>query len=639
MKGLLHWLPQHPNFREAIATCKHSDEVDNQLGQLKDIAKHNLDFTQIARLDRRLQESLVTHSGEVSKLPNIKIAILSSSTVDHLPPAIRVAALRRGVIAHCYVAPYGQYRQEVLNPNSELYEFAPNVVLLALNSADVNLKLSWMAKAIEVKTAVAERISEWAQIWDTINTQLHAIVIQQMMVIPPEHLFGQYDALVPGAPTSVLTQINETLREKATRYNVLLLNTDHMAAWVGKHAWCNSALWHHAKQDISPVYTPLYGDQLGRMLAAIRGLSYKCLVLDLDNTLWGGVIGDDGLAGIALGQGNALGEAFLAFQNYVKALKNRGVILAICSKNDEKNALEPFEKHPEMVLQLDDIAIFVANWEDKASNLKHIASQLNIGMDALVFFDDNPVERAIVRKFAPMVAVPEVPEDPALYVRCLSDAGYFEAVSVSEDDAKRAEQYLSNNRRNKLREKSNNLESFLESLNMEMIVGSVDAVSLPRATQLINKSNQFNLTTRRYTEAQVKQMSEDSDILCLQIRLKDEFGDNGLISVVIAKPILTETGRSLHIDTWLMSCRVLGRQVEYEVLNILARKAQQQGCHKLHGEYVQTTKNNMVREHYSKLGFELIHEKHEDDTAFRSLWKLDLKQFTPFNTFIKSTIL
>ncbi|NER78925.1 MAG: methoxymalonyl-ACP biosynthesis protein, partial [Leptolyngbya sp. SIO1D8] len=350
MKTLLHWLPHHPNFRKSISDCQKFSELSDKVVCLRAISKHDLDFNQIVRVDRRLQESLAAHPDQASGLQTIKVAILASSTVEHLQPAIRVAALRRGLIAECYVAPYGQYYQEVLNPTSGLYSFEPDVVLMALNGNDVGIKLPWTSSAQEVKVAVEARVNEWSQLWETIRNQLRATVIQQMMVIPPERLFGQYDSALPATHASVLAQVNDVLRLRAADHQILLLNTDEIAAYIGKQHWCDTALWHHAKQDFSPIYSPLYGDYVARILAAIRGLSYKCLVLDLDNTLWGGVIGDDGLNGIILGQGNAVGEAFQAFQSYAKALKNRGIILAVCSKNDEANALEPFEKHPEMVL-------------------------------------------------------------------------------------------------------------------------------------------------------------------------------------------------------------------------------------------------------------------------------------------------
>ncbi|ASC70426.1 uncharacterized protein XM38_013650 [Halomicronema hongdechloris C2206] len=639
MKELLPWLPQHQSIREALANYSKGIGLQDRIEYLRTIAKHDLDFTQITRVDRRLQEIITDHSNQIKGLQTVKIAILASSTVDHLQSAIRVSALRRGLIAQCYVAPYGQYHQELLNSNSGIYKFKPDIVILAVNSHDIGIQLPCSCTAQEVENAVEKRVNEWIQLWGIIDTKLQATIIQHTMVIPPERLFGQYDSVLAAAPSNILVQVNECLRRKAAEHKVLLLNLDEIAAFVGKSKWCNPTLWYHSKQDVSPVYAPLYGDYLARVIAAIRGISYKCLVLDLDNTLWGGVIGDDGLEGIILGQGDAIGEAYQAFQAYAKALKERGIILAVCSKNEEINALEPFEHHPEMILKKEDIAVFFANWEDKATNLQRIAKHLNIGLDSLVFFDDNPVERAVVRQLTPAVAVPEVPEDPALYVRYLSDAGYFEAISFSGDDTKRAEQYLANSRRNELREKTQDLESFLESLHMEMTVGPVDKVSLPRATQLINKSNQFNLTTRRYTETQVKQMSEDPDILCLQIRLKDDFGDNGLISVIIAKPILLGSEQALHIDTWLMSCRVLGRQVEKEALNILVNQAKERGYSTLHGEYIETAKNQIVRDHYTNLGFKLLYEKQEQDKAFRSLWSLNTSNFEEFKTTIKSKVL
>ena len=636
MNGL-YWLPQHSNFREAISLGEKFGSIEEQLNHLRGLASHQLDFTQTMRLDRRLQKLYSQTPEGFPGLPTLKLAILASSTVDHLPPSIRLAALRRGLVVDIYVAPYGQYRQELLDPNSYLYQFAPDAVLLALDPSEVGIQLPLTTAADGVAEKVENRVNEWIHLWGMITSQLKAVAIHQTMVVPVERLFGQYDALVPAAPANIFTALNQTLKAKAAQYQTLLLDLESLAASVGKQNWCDHALWHHSKQDVSPVQAPLYGEQVARLLAAIRGHSRKCLVLDLDNTLWGGVIGDDGLTGIELGQGSAAGEAFQAFQTYVKALKERGIILAVCSKNNESNALEPFERHPEMLLRREDIAAFVANWEDKASNLKTIAAQLNIGLDSLVFFDDNPVERAIVRQFAPSVAVPEVPEDPAWYTRCLSDAGYFEAITFSSDDAKRAGQYVANTKRDELKEKSHSIEDFLQQLDMQMTIAPIDALSLQRSTQLINKSNQFNLTTRRYTEAQVKQMSEDPDVLSLQIRLKDAFGDNGLISVIIAKPIILDSEKALHIDIWLMSCRVLGRQVEMEALNILVDQAQKRGHRLLQGEYIQTAKNDMVREHYKRLGFEFECEKQDEGDSFRSLWKLDMDKFSNLTTSIKST--
>ena len=336
-----------------------------------------------------------------------------------------------------------------------------------------------------------------------------------------------------------------------------------------------------------------------RLLAARFGRSAKCLVLDLDNTLWGGVVGDDGLDGLALGQGSAEGEAFAAFQAYAKDLAGRGVILAVCSKNDEANALAPFERHPEMVLKRADIACFVANWDDKATNLRRIAESLNIGLDALVFVDDNPFERNLVREKLPMVAVPEVSDDPSTFARCLADAGYFEALALTDEDRARGAQYQANAARASMAGAANDIGDYLASLEMRLIWTRFDSVGLSRTVQLINKSNQFNLTTRRYDEADIKQMIANPDCLGLQLRLVDRFGDNGMIAVAI----MVRQGDAAVIDTWLMSCRVLGRKVEEATLQILAEEAGRWGVATLRGAYLPTAKNGMVKEHYGKLGF------------------------------------
>jgi len=357
------------------------------------------------------------------------------------------------------------------------------------------------------------------------------------------------------------------------------------------------------------------------VVAAGRGRSSKCLVLDLDNTLWGGVIGDDGLEGIELGQGSGNGEAFVEFQRYVHHLAERGVILAVCSKNDEANALEPFLKHPDMVLQREQIACFVANWSDKATNLRYIAKTLNIGLDSLVFADDNPVERALIRRELPMIAVPELAEDPALYVQTIASAGYFEALRVTEEDLARGELYQANAERERLKETVTDMGGYLESLRMVLTVQPFDRVSLARVTQLINKTNQFNLTTERLTEFEVVERMNDPHVVTLQARLSDRFGDNGIIAILIARII----GVEAVIETWLMSCRVLGRQVEEACLNALVERCVDLGAEDLVGSYIPTEKNSMVREMYRSLGFELIAE----DATGATRWRLSLAGYVP----------
>ena len=347
------------------------------------------------------------------------------------------------------------------------------------------------------------------------------------------------------------------------------------AARDGLAAWHDGGLWLRAKQEITPAAAPLYGDLAMRIVAAKLGRSHKCLVLDLDNTLWGGVIGDDGMDGIVLGQGTAMGEAFVAFQEYARELSRRGVILAVCSKNDETNALEPFDTHPEMVLRRGDIASFVANWADKAANLRAIAAELNIGLDSLVFVDDNPAERALVRQELPMVAVPEVGDDPAFYAQIITAAGYFEGLAITQDDRERSGQYQGNRLRDTLRASATDLPSYLRGLEMTLVARPFDRLGQSRTVQLINKTNQFNLTTRRYTEQDVRAVMGDARAFGLQLRLLDRFGDNGIIAVVIGR---MQDDADLLIDTWLMSCRVLGRQVESATLNLIVEQARRLGA-------------------------------------------------------------
>ncbi|MBV9757364.1 MAG: HAD-IIIC family phosphatase [Alphaproteobacteria bacterium] len=371
----------------------------------------------------------------------------------------------------------------------------------------------------------------------------------------------------------------------------------------------------------------MYGDLVARLLAARLGCTYKCLALDLDNTLWGGVVGDDGMDRLVLGQGSGLGEAFAAFQRYVRELSRRGVIVAICSKNDEVNAREAFERHPEMVLRPQDVAFFVANWNDKATNVQAIADSLRIGVDSVVFVDDNPFERNLVREKLPRAAVPEISDDPTGYPQVLADAGYFESVCVTDDDRARSAQYQANRQRQVIQSDSGDISSFLEGLSMRLLWRRFDSAGLARIVQLINKTNQFNLTTRRYSEAEVLAVMRDEGAIGLQLRLLDRFGDNGMIAVVIGR---LDDG-ALRIDSWLMSCRVLGRQVEQATLNVIARQAARLGAKRLLGEYLPTAKNGMVREHYRRLGFTMV----ASDVEGGSTWVRELTDFVPADTCIE----
>jgi FkbH-like protein len=598
----LHWLAEHADLSAAIRDAKTVTGEAERLALAASLAGYRRDFTLTGRIDKLAAAGLESERAPPGLHP-LRLALLSSHTVDHLLPSIRVAGLYRRLALSLYVTPYGMYRQALLGSDPALEAFAPQVIVLALDAHDSPLQLPLDATEDNVAAAIEKYVDGLRTLWHRARERYSAQVVQQTLVPTAPSVFGGFDGLVPGSPTALLERLNTRIRSVARQDGVLLLDLAWHVAQPGQGDGLGDPVrWHQAKQLVSPIFAPLYGDLVARLAAAVAGLSRKCLVLDLDNTLWGGVIGDDGIDGIRLGQGHPIGEAFASFQAYVSLLGRRGVVLAVCSKNDDAVAQAAFS-HPEMVLKRSEIAAFVANWNDKAGNLRQIAAQLNIGLDSLVFVDDNPAERDIVRRELPEVAVPELPEDVALYPACLASAGYFEAVSFTADDAARGRSYAQNEARRAESNIATDMPAYLRSLNMRLVATPVGSQELPRVTQLINKTNQFNLTTRRYTEAQVQNLASDPACVALALRLIDKYGDNGLISVVIARPDPRLPPEELFIDTWLMSCRVLGRQVEEAVLDVVADAAGQRGARALIGQYRSTPRNAMVAEHYPRLGF------------------------------------
>lgn len=597
----LHWLPPAGDFETALADLRRGAGSAEALFEgLTGLATRQLDFMQTRKLDRCLSELMAKLP---DRAPRLRLALLGSSTLDHLVPGIRIGALRRGLLCGIEVAPYGQWRQQILDPSSALYTCKPDAVLLALDHASLLPELPLSASADEANAAIEAALEELAGLWQLLRDRAKAVVIQQTLWSDEPCFFGHFERQVAASPIAMAAKFDAKLPECAAAHRVLLLDLGSAASRIGTEHLSDPKLWHHAKQAVSPAAAPWLGDQVGRILAAIRGLSKKVAVLDLDNTLWGGVIGDDGIDGIVLGQGSGSGEAYQSFQRYLKRLTGRGVLLAVSSKNDQKIAEAAFDEHPEMVLWRGDFAAFEANWNDKPSAVRRIAKDLDLGLDSLVFIDDNPAERELMRRTLPMVAVPELPEAPELYARCIADAGYFEAVSFTADDAQRNEQYVANRERRQLQASTTDMDSFLRDLQMTLTVGPFQPADLARVTQLINKTNQFNLTTRRYTEAEVRAMMEDPSVLTYAGRLADRFGDNGLTSIVIGRVVPDESAKAIELDTWLMSCRVLGRRVEHAMLSVVAKDAGEAGAAKLIGRYRPTPKNGLVKQHYPDLGF------------------------------------
>jgi FkbH-like protein len=624
------WLPEPPaTFRDECAAALLSPgEV---AGELYRLSRYRLNPSQLKRLAATLATAQ-KNGFSIAPLSRFRLGLVSNATTALITPALIASALRYGICLEVVEAGFGQVMQEALEPESAINRAELDGVLLALDHRG----LPFADTLAGVETGKGTKLSSLPDdVVDHINLLLEKFgkhggraVIVQTVPGPSESLFGSYEYRLPSALRRQTESYNSYLAELAEDSGSVLLDVATLANRLGLDRWHDPMQWNLAKLPFSQSLVPVYADHVARLLGAIRGKSRKCLVLDLDNTLWGGVIGDDGLDGILLGQGNALGEAFSAIQRVALDLRNRGVVLAVCSKNDMENALLPFRSHPEMVLKEEHIAVFQANWNDKASNLEEIAKLLNIGLDALVLLDDNPAERAQVRATLPQVSVPELPGDPAFYPRALLAGGYFESVGYTNDDRQRADQYQANAHRTSLRSKTRNLDDFLQSLEMTAQVAGFDKFGRSRIVQLINKTNQFNLTTRRYTEAQIVEMEQDPALFTLQVRLQDRFGDNGMISVVICR----SSGSQWQIDTWLMSCRVIKRRVEELVLDELVRAARQRGITGLQGCWLPSGRNDLVREHYANLGFTLGKEQ---DGA--TCWQLDIDGFSPRNPPIQVT--
>ncbi|MDO6413679.1 HAD-IIIC family phosphatase [Sphingomonas sp. BIUV-7] len=596
----LYWLPSIDDWSVRIAEIERSEVGEAAWNALVALAGVKLDFVRVGRLDKALMRLFGDGPPVNLATRPIRLAVLASSTTAQLASALRVAGLRRGLWITLYEPDYGQYRQELANPASGLYGFAPTAILFALDAGHLVGDVDPALNPESAEAVVHQRCDLLQSLWRSARAAFGAQIIQQTVlpVFPP--LLGSNEQNLPGSRAAIAAEMNARLRAIVGAEGVGLLAIDAWATQLGLDAWHDPVLWHRAKQEITPRAAPLYGDLVARLLAAGQGRASKALVLDLDNTLWGGVIGDDGLQGIVVGQGDPLGEAFAAFQTYAAGLERRGILLAACSKNDESNALSPFEHHPDMVLRRSRFSAFVANWDDKASNLKEIARQLNIGLDSLVFVDDNPFERNLVRRELPMVSVPELPEDPALFARCLADAGYFEGLTITAEDRGRTALYETNREREASRTKATDLNGYLASLEMALSWRTFDRVGLARTVQLINKTNQFNLTTRRYTEDEVAAVMTDPSAFGLQFRLTDRFGDNGIIAVIIGR---VDGAGLCFLDTWLMSCRVLGRRVEEATLAVVVEQAIAHGATELVGCFRRTAQNGMVADHYDRLGF------------------------------------
>ena len=604
----LAWLPKPKNDlrQRCKALLNDSDQAGAKIMKLASQALDNNQLISLSKVIVRLREQ----GASLAPLIPFRLGIVGNGTLDLFVGPLVATAARFGIALECIMSEYDQMLQPATTADSALHRANPDAVLLMIDYRGLPWRFG-PGLAEQSASEVAGAFDFIAAIRSGIRAHSNAPCIVSTLAPPAETLFGSLDRGIAGTPRHMVDELNRQLVTALATSEDVLLDVAAIAETIGLAAWYAPDQWNIAKLPFASSAVPLYADHVCRLIGALRGKSRRCLILDLDNTLWSGVIGDDGLEGIVVAQGDATGEAFLAVQQLAIDLRNRGIVLAVCSKNDDAVARRGFT-HPEMLLKIHQIAVFQANWSDKAANIRTIAEELSLGLDAMVFMDDNPVERGLVREVLPEVAVVELPEDPAFYSRTLAAAGYFEAVAYSADDRGRADFYQDNARRVALQKEGEGVEGYLTSLDMVITFQPFDPAGRARIAQLINKSNQFNLTTRRYTEVEVA--AAESSCFTLQIRLADRFGDNGMISVIICRDV---GGNTWEIDTWLMSCRVLGRGVEVAVLREILSEARSRGIRTLRGVYRPTSRNGMVSEHYAKLGFTLAGSQPDGSVHWR----------------------
>ena len=550
-----------------------------------------------------------------------KIAVLGNCATQFFSDAVMGYGRLSGINLTVFDADYNQIDAQLLDSTSEVYESNPDEILLFLSTdklyeefldEDLSLRSSFAAQYMD-------KIKEY---WELIKKNSTARILQMNFTEIDDKVLGQYSCKVESTFIYQIRKLNFILQEAcAADSGVFPVDLQAVQLDLGRKEFYNDPLYYNAKMSIAMNALPYVAKAVIDVIKAITGKIKKCVVLDLDNTLWGGVIGDDGMAGIEIGE-LGKGHVYTNLQRYLKQLKEYGIILAVCSKNEEVIAKEPFEKHEEMVLKLSDISIFVANWNDKASNIKLIQETLNIGMDSIVFLDDNEFERNLVREKCEGIEVPELPKDPANWLTFLQNCNYFDTASYTGAGSDRTALYQAEYERKKAEQSFENIDDYLKSLEMVGEIKPFEESKVPRIAQLTQRSNQFNLRTVRYTEDEIARIAADDKYIALYANLKDKFGDHGLVSVIIMEK---KSAKEAFIDTWLMSCRVLKRGMEEYIVNGMVEEAKKAGIKVLTAEYIPTKKNMMVKDIYENMGFERTGE---------TTYKLELDSFNKLKSYI-----
>ncbi len=556
-----------------------------------------------------------------------KIAVLGGSTTSDIIAMLDVFLLEQGIEAEFYESEYAQYWQDAVFSNEELDSFKPDVIFIHTTSRNISQKVNPAMSKEDCREILEKEFIRFKTMWDKLDEKFGCPIIQNNFELPAYRIMGNREAYDSRGMVNFVTKLNVMLYDYAeSRENFYINDINYISACFGLDKWSSLQYWYMYKYAMTLDAVPEFAFNLSNIVKSIFGKNKKAIALDLDNTLWGGVVGDDGVDGIEIGEETPNGQAYREFQSYIKEFKNIGVMLTVCSKNDEENAIAGLN-HPDCVLRPDDFTVIKANWENKDRNIVNTAGEMNIFPDAFVFLDDNPAERAIVSSQIGGVAVPEM-EGVENYIKTVDRNGFFEVTGFSEDDLKRNEMYMQNAKRMQAQNSFENYEEYLLSLEMKGEIGDFKPMYLGRITQLTNKSNQFNLTTKRYTQSEMEQTACDESCIRLCGRLEDKFGDNGIVSVVIGR----QNGEVVDIELWLMSCRVLKRDMELAMLDRLCEEAVKRGAKRLRGYYFKTAKNKMVSSLYETFGFTKISQNDED-----TVWELSLEGYVNKNRVIEVT--
>lgn len=576
----------------------------------------------ILRKKNSIKKELLKEKNFIEK----NLAILGGSTTSEIKNILELFLLKNGIKANFYESEYNKFYEDALFGNDALTKFNPDIIYIHTTNINVTEYPSFSNSEEEIKTLLNNEMDKYRSIWQSLS-KYNCAIIQNNFDYPINRNLGNLDCSDIHGKTYFINQLNQMFSKSANEITNLYINDiNYLSSYLGLKQWFDKSLWYQAKYALSMDAIPELVFNISKIINSIFGKTKKCLVVDLDNTCWGGIIGDDGLDGIHIGVETAIAEAYSAFQTYAKELKERGITLAVCSKNDFKNAREGFN-HPDTVLKFEDFTSFKANWDPKHENIQDISKEINIGIDSLVFIDDNPVERDIVSSQVSSVSVPDVGNDVIHFIDHIDRNGYFEPISLLADDINRNKYYEDNRKRTKEQSTFESYDDFLLSLDMRAEIKSFSSLYLDRITQLINKTNQFNLTTKRYTAGEVEQIFLSDTCIKIYGKLTDKYGDNGLIAISIGN--IKEN--KCHIDLWLMSCRVLKRDMEFAMLDELVKQCSEKGVSEIVGYYYKSAKNSMVSDLYEKFGFELSATNGED-----TVWKLDISNYKNKNKFIKA---